>query len=90
MELKLKIKTSTANAVSLGVQILVRSRIVIPVYILQPSEAINITERGFQAQGEKLLWRQAHRRPLTGLGPAAPVLASFLAEPCVFARDVHA
>lgn len=32
-----------------------------PVYILQPSEVINIEkEKGFQAQGENALWRKLY------------------------------
>lgn len=38
----MKIKTRRQTPVYLGVQILVKSRVIIPVYILQPSEAINI------------------------------------------------
>lgn len=47
-------KTNKANTVYLGEQILVRSRIIVSVYILQPSEVIIIKKgKGFQAQGKK-------------------------------------
>lgn len=49
-------KTSKANTVYLGEQILVRSRITVSVYILQPSEVIIIKKgKRFPSTGEKML-----------------------------------